>query len=75
MKRIGKRRVVLQGDHGQNTIDFYGILQEVLEVEYLGENKRVLVFKCDGFNVSDGNGLKIERESGVVNVNMSRNGT
>ncbi|GJY66186.1 leucine-rich repeat protein [Tanacetum coccineum] len=37
--------VVVQGHYGINTIDFYGILQEVLEVEYLGQNKRVLVFK------------------------------
>ena len=64
--------VVVQGDHGENTIDFYGILQEVLEVEYLGQNKRVLVFKCDWFNVGDRNGLQIDRESGVASVNMSR---
>lgn len=64
--------IVVQGDHGENIIDFYGILQEVLEVEYLGENKRVLVFKCDWFRVGDGNGLQIDKESGVTSVNMSR---
>ncbi|KAJ9538671.1 hypothetical protein OSB04_031404 [Centaurea solstitialis] len=48
--------VVVRGDHGENVIDFYGILEEVLEVEYLGENKRVLVFKCDWFRVGDARG-------------------
>ena len=32
--------VVVQGDYGENIIDFYGILQEVLEVEYLGLRRR-----------------------------------
>ena len=64
--------VVVQGDHEENIIDFYGILREVLEVEYLGENKRVLVFKCDWFNVGDRNELQIDNESGVASVNMSQ---
>lgn len=64
--------VVVQGDHGENVIDFYGTLQQVLEVEYLGENKRVLVFKCDWFNVGDRTGLQIDKESRVASVNTSR---
>lgn len=63
--------VVVQG-HGENIIDFYGILQEVLEIEYLGENKRVLVFKCDWFMVGDKKGLRIDKESKVRSVNTSK---
>nr|GEW11186.1 reverse transcriptase domain-containing protein [Tanacetum cinerariifolium] len=61
----------LVGSHRENMIDFYGILQEVLELEYLGENKRVLVFKCDWFRVDDQNGLRIDKESKVISVNAS----
>ncbi|GJW03194.1 hypothetical protein Tco_1562050 [Tanacetum coccineum] len=55
--------VVVPGNYGINAIDFYGILQEVLEVEYLGLNKRVLVFKCNWFRVSDVRGFQVEKES------------
>ncbi|KAJ9544771.1 hypothetical protein OSB04_024478 [Centaurea solstitialis] len=64
--------VVVRGDQGENVIDFYGILEEVLEVECLGENKRVLVFKCECFRVGDAKGLQINKESGGASVNMSR---
>lgn len=64
--------VVVYSDHATNLIDYYGKLQEVLEVEYLGQNKRVLVFKCDWFKVDDQNGIQIDKESGVTSVNVSR---
>ena len=64
--------VVVYSDHATNLIDYYGKLQEVLEVEYLGENKRVLVFKCEWFKVDDQNGIQIDKESGVTSVNVSR---
>ncbi|GJX80928.1 Myb domain protein 62 [Tanacetum coccineum] len=64
--------VVVYSDHATNLIDYYGKLQEVLEVEYLGENKRVLVFKCDWFKVDDGKGIQVDKESGVTSVNVSR---
>ena len=49
--------VVLQGCHKGKIIDFYGILQEVIEIQYLVKNKRVLIFKCDLFEVLEGKGL------------------
>jgi hypothetical protein len=45
---------------------------KVLELEYLGENKRVLVFKCDWFRVDDQNELRIDKESKVISINASR---
>lgn len=71
-KKSQNSGVVVKGSHGENMIDFYGILQEVLELEYLGENKRVLVFKCDWFRVDDQNGLRIDKESKVTSINASR---
>ncbi|GJZ44342.1 reverse transcriptase domain-containing protein [Tanacetum coccineum] len=64
--------IVVKGEYGEDIIDYYGILQEVLEVEYLGENKRVLVFKCDWFKVGDKKGLQVDRESAAISINMSR---
>ncbi|XP_071735655.1 uncharacterized protein [Rutidosis leptorrhynchoides] len=64
--------VIVQGCHKTNIIDFYGILQEVLELEYLGDNKRVLVFKCDWFKIDDRNGLQVDKESRATSINTSR---
>ncbi|GJR92025.1 uncharacterized protein Tco_0216036 [Tanacetum coccineum] len=64
--------VVVKGDHGSSMIDYFKILQEVLEVVYLGGNKRVLVFKCECFKVDNVNGLQVDKESGSTSVNTSR---
>nr|GFA06448.1 hypothetical protein [Tanacetum cinerariifolium] len=63
--------VVVRGDHGSSMIYYFGILQEVLEVVYLGGNKRVLVFKCEWFKVDNANGLQVDKESG--NLKLGRN--
>ncbi|GKE71330.1 reverse transcriptase domain-containing protein, partial [Tanacetum coccineum] len=65
-------RVVVRGDNGSSMIDYFGILQEVLEVVYLGVNKRVLVFKCEWFNVDNANGLQLDKEYGSTSVNTFR---
>ncbi|GJT07573.1 reverse transcriptase domain-containing protein [Tanacetum coccineum] len=64
--------IVVKGEYGEDIIDYYRILQEVLEVKYLGENKRVLVFKCDWFMVYDKKGLQVDRESAAISINVSR---
>nr|GFB91457.1 hypothetical protein [Tanacetum cinerariifolium] len=64
--------VVVRGDHGSSMIYYFRILQEVLEVVYLGGNKRVLVFKCEWFKVDNANGLQVDKESGSTSVNTSR---
>ena len=64
--------IVVKGEHGNNVIDYYGVLQDALEVEYLGTNNRVLVFQCDWFNLSDSNGMRFDKDCGLTSVNMSR---
>ncbi|MED6171760.1 hypothetical protein PIB30_043729 [Stylosanthes scabra] len=40
--------VYLKGDVGQGECDWYGILNEILELEYLGEPKnRAILFRCE----------------------------
>jgi hypothetical protein len=39
---------------GEDTVhDYYGVLEEVVELEYEGHNK-VVLFKCHWFNITDG---------------------
>ncbi|XP_065865155.1 uncharacterized protein [Euphorbia lathyris] len=52
-------------------IDYYGILTEILELQYLGE-KRVVLFKCKWFDVHDNVwGSKID-EFGFICINPQR---
>ena len=71
-KKCQNSGVVVRGDHGSNMIDYFGILQEVLELVYLGGNKRVLIFKCEWFKVDNANGLQVDKESGSTSINKSR---
>ncbi|KAL5745595.1 hypothetical protein ACOSP7_026741 [Xanthoceras sorbifolium] len=42
--------VLVKGEHGGKSIDFYGVLKDIIAVPYLGENK-VVIFKCDCVNI------------------------
>ena len=64
--------VVVQGEHGNNIVDFYGVLKDVLEVEYIGPNKKVLVFQCDWFDLSGRRGIQIDKDCELTNINVSR---
>ncbi|KAL6523518.1 hypothetical protein OROGR_017121 [Orobanche gracilis] len=64
--------VVVPGSYGNNMIDYYGVLQDVLELEYLGDGKRVLVFKCDWFKLDGPLGCQVDKECGLTSINVSR---
>ncbi|XP_059290082.1 uncharacterized protein LOC132043621 isoform X3 [Lycium ferocissimum] len=56
--------------NGQN-INYYGVLTEIVELQYF-KSKRVVLFKCDWWNVDHiGRGVKIDKH-GVVSVNTKR---
>ena len=65
--------VVVIGNTGQRdeNMDYYGILTDVLELQYLG-GKRVVLFRCKWFDVYDTiRGVKMD-EYGVVSINCKR---
>lgn len=65
--------VVVLGDtgDGHETLDFYGVLTEVIKLEYLGGNYIVL-FRCDWFDVLDSRrGINVDK-FGYVSVDTQR---
>lgn len=64
--------IVVKGEHGNNVIDFYGMLQDIFEVQYLGDNKKTLIFECDWYKVDDVRGLQVDKECGIISVNFSK---
>lgn len=64
--------IVVKGQHGNNIIDFYGVINEIIEVKYWLGKKRVLIFKCDWWKVDDVSGMQIDKDWGITSVNSSR---
>jgi len=57
--------------NGKDEIDYYGILTEVIELQYL-DNNRVVLFRCKWFDVHDTNkGIKVDKY-GFVSINLCR---
>ncbi|KAL2893424.1 Orotate phosphoribosyltransferase [Bienertia sinuspersici] len=50
IKETQNSRVVVMGENGTSNLDYYGVLQEVIKVLYVGGN-HVVLFKCDWWDV------------------------
>ncbi|CAN1289728.1 hypothetical protein LINPERPRIM_LOCUS20410 [Linum perenne] len=51
--------IVVEGNHLNEIINFYGVLDEIIEVDYV-RDKHVYIFKCDWYDVE-------KRKSRIVN--------
>ena len=49
-RRTQNSGIVVKGEHNSEEIDFYGILTDIIELEYCYGN-HVYLFKCDWWNV------------------------
>ncbi|CAN1832649.1 hypothetical protein LINPERHAP1_LOCUS33550, partial [Linum perenne] len=65
--------VIVTGDDGVDVeaIDYYGVLREAIELQFLG-GRRVVLFRCDWCDVYDNvKGMKVD-EYGLVCVNLKK---
>ena len=63
--------VVVRGDTGIVNLDYYGVLSDVVELQYMGGN-RVVLFKCNWWDVhSPSRGIDIDKY-GIISVNAMR---
>ena len=63
--------VLVKGMVENKNIDYYGVLNEIIELQYLNE-KRIVLFKCDWWDVHViGRGVKNDKY-GFVSVNTAR---
>lgn len=54
-------------NYGENELDYYGIVHEVLEVEYVGHKNHVVLFKCHWFDPV--RGVRVDARYDIVEVN------
>ena len=65
--RTSNYGVCVRGTNGQLEDDFYGILNDIIELEYTGiPSKKVVLFKCDWFDNTTDIGTKVDNHYGLV---------
>ena len=50
-KKTQNSGVMVQGEHNGQVIDFFGILKEIIQLLYIGDERSVVLFKCDWFKL------------------------
>lgn len=56
-------------DYGQSEYDYYGILKEIVEIEFPGRPiKRVVLFNVEWFDPTPNRGTRIHKHYGIVDV-------
>uniref|UniRef100_A0A1J3DLZ4 DUF4216 domain-containing protein n=1 Tax=Noccaea caerulescens TaxID=107243 RepID=A0A1J3DLZ4_NOCCA len=61
------------GIHVPGETEFYGVLQEIVEVTYPGIiNLKCIMFKCDWYDPTLGRGVRRNETVGVTDVNANR---
>ncbi|XP_065872300.1 uncharacterized protein [Euphorbia lathyris] len=63
--------IVAKGYHGEDVIDFYGGLNDIIQLDYV-KNRHGTIFSCDWFDL----GRKkqgIQQDGHIISVNITRN--
>ncbi|XP_040986463.1 uncharacterized protein LOC121234561 [Juglans microcarpa x Juglans regia] len=73
-RELGRRTqnsgVLVTGDEVTNNVDFYGVINNIVELRYM-EWRRVYLFECDWFDVGDRKrGVRVDDH--MIGVNMNR---
>ena len=62
-------------NYNDHESDYYGILEEVLELEYHNSSTkrtRIVLFKCDWFDPQLGRGFRVHNQYGLVEVHSKK---
>ncbi|KAH0761270.1 hypothetical protein KY290_017343 [Solanum tuberosum] len=74
-KKTNNSGVYIQGDidgTGQ-TIEYYGVIQEIIEVRYLcWPKKKIVLFRCEWFDPSH-RGTKVDHQHNIIEIKHTRN--
>ena len=63
--------VVVVGNNGSDTLSYYGVLTDIIQVQYFS-HKRVVIFKCKWFDAHSGErGVKVDKY-GFESINVDR---
>jgi len=70
-RRTQHSGVVVSGGQDDDQIDYYGVLTDIIEIHYFGQN-HVVLFKCNWFDVNNRDtGYKVDKY-GFISVNTAK---
>ena len=68
-KKIYNNSVCVKGSTSSKLeVDYYGRLEEVVELQYQSEQNRVFLFKCYWYDTTD-RGIRVNLHYGLVEIN------
>ncbi|KAK6791414.1 hypothetical protein RDI58_010495 [Solanum bulbocastanum] len=73
-KKTNNSSVYIQGDADgtSQTIEYYGVIQEIIEVRYSGwPKKKIVLFRCEWFDPSH-RGTKMDHQHNIIEVKHTR---
>lgn len=60
-------------DYGQSESDYYGVLKEVIQLEYVGVPlKYIVLFNCEWFDPTINRGMRVHKQFGFVELRPTR---
>ncbi|XP_042964595.1 uncharacterized protein LOC122298807 [Carya illinoinensis] len=69
-RRTQNSGVLVIGDESTNNVDFYGVINDIVELHYMGR-RQVYLFMCDWFDVGDTRrGVRVDNH--MTSINMDR---
>lgn len=67
-KKTQNSGVMSLGTHNSNLIQFYGNIKEIIQLEYSGDDRSVVLFKCDWYKLDGRNAMKDDGFFKSINV-------
>jgi hypothetical protein len=69
-RRTQNNGVMTKSTHKNSPTDFYGILKEIIRLEYNGNERSVILFKCDWFKL-DGKKTELKNDGYFKSINTT----
>ena len=69
-RRSQNSGIVVEGNHGDEIIDFYGELNEIIQLDYV-KDRCVILFKCDWFDLGNRKS-GIQKDGNITSVKVTR---
>nr|XP_025880314.1 uncharacterized protein LOC107280544 [Oryza sativa Japonica Group] len=67
-KKTQNSGVISLGTHNSELIEFYGNIKEIIQIDYNGDDRSVVLFKCDWYKLDGRNALKDDGFYKSINV-------
>ena len=69
-RRSQNSGVAVEGNHGDEIINFYGVINEFVQLDYV-KDRHITLFKCDWFDLGKRNS-GIQKDGNITSIKVTR---